>query len=174
MYAKNARFVNNLLAIAVAGSTAILSASAAVSAEPEHLNLTGTWVVTVQQYDCSSGTDLGQPFPSFLSFGPGGILIETTSNPGFAPGQRGPGHGTWKRIRFDEFRAVSEAFILFSTPAHGPVPAFATGRQRIEQDIDYMGGEQFTSKAIVSFTDPSGMTVLHSGCAHASGVRMTD
>ncbi len=174
MYAKKARFVNTLLAMAVAAAPGILAASPAVAAKPEHRNLTGTWVVTVQQYDCSSGVDLGQPFSSFLSFGPEGILIETTSNPGFAPGQRGPGHGTWKRIRFDEFRAVSEAFILFSTPAHGPVPAFATGRQRIDQDIDYVGGDQFTSEAVVSFTDPSGLNVLHSGCAHAGGVRMTD
>lgn len=64
MYAKNAIFVTTLLAIAIAGATGIPSASAAVSAEPDHRNLTGTWVVTVQQYDCSSGVDLGQPFLS--------------------------------------------------------------------------------------------------------------
>lgn len=159
--------------VALAGAIVLVAASAPATAEPEHRGLTGTWRVTVQQYDCRSGADLGLPFQSFLTFGPGGTLIETTANAAFAPGQRGPGHGFWERTRYDAFRAVSEAFILFTTPAHGPVPEFDVGRQRIDQTIEYAGGNHFTSDAAVSFTDPSG-TVLRSGCAHALATRMED
>ena len=172
MNSKNIRSISVLLGVAaLAGATMILSASKAASAELEHRSLTGTWLVTIQQYDCSRGADLGLPFQSLLTFGPGGTLIETTANAAFAPGQRGPGHGTWDRTGVDSIRAVSEAFILFTTPAHGPVPEFDTGRQRIEQYINYPGGDQFSSEAAVSFTDPSG-TVLRSGCARATGARM--
>jgi hypothetical protein len=66
---------------------------------------------------------------------------------------------------------VSEAFILITTPAHGPIPEFDTGRQRNEQCIDYSGGDQFSSEVAVSFADPSG-TMLRSGCARATGARM--
>ena len=151
----------------------MLLAPGSVSAHSEHQGLIGTWRVTVQQYDCKLGTDLGLPFQSFLTFGPGGTLIETTANAAFAPGQRGPGHGFWERTHHDSFRAVSEAFILFTTPAHGPVPEFDVGRQRIDQAIDYAGGDEFSSDAAVSFSDPSG-TVLRSGCAHAVATRMDE
>ncbi len=174
MNSKNISLISALLGVAaLAGSATIFSASKAASAEPVHRSLTGTWLVTIQQYDCSGGTDLGLPFQSLLTFGPGGTLIETTANPAFAPGQRGPGHGTWDRSGFDSIRAVSEAFILFTTSAHGPVPEFDTGRQRIEQYIEFSGGDQFNSEATVSFTDPSG-TVLRSGCARATGARMDE
>ena len=171
----NAKIITRISALsgtaALAG--ALLLAPGSVSAHSEHQGLTGTWRVTVQQYDCKLGTDLGPAFQSFLTFGPGGTLVETTANAAFAPGQRGPGHGFWERTRRDSFRAVSEAFILFTTPAHGPVPEFDVGRQRIDQDIDYAGGDHFSSDAAVSFSDPSG-TVLRSGCAHAVATRMDD
>jgi hypothetical protein len=138
--------------------------------EAEARGLTGTWLTTIQLFDCSSGAVAGRPFQSLLTFGPGGTLIETTANPAFAPGQRGPGHGSWGRASHNVFRGVSEAFIVFSTPAHGPVPQFDTGRQRIEQYIEYSGGDQFSSEATITFSDPSG-TVLRSGCAHAVATR---
>jgi hypothetical protein len=162
-----------LKAAALIGAAVALSPSNLALANPPQRGLTGTWLVTVQQYDCTSQASLGMPFQSFLTFGLEGTLIETTDNPTFAPGQRGPGHGFWERIRRDSFRAVSEAFILFTTPAHGPVPEFDVGLQRIDQSIDYDGGNQFTSDATVSFTDPSG-TVLRSGCAHATATRFDD
>ncbi|HUI59288.1 MAG TPA: hypothetical protein VLX90_03660 [Steroidobacteraceae bacterium] len=162
-----------LKGVALAGAAVVLVASTAVFAGPAHRGLTGTWFVTVQQYDCKAGANLGMPFESFLTFGPVGTLVETTDNPTFAPGQRGPGHGFWERTHRNSFRAVSEAFILFTTPAHGQVPEFDVGRQRIDQSIDYDGGNQFTSDAAVTFTDPSG-TVLRSGCAHATATRMDD
>ena len=171
MSSKIARNISMLVGRgAVAGAVALL-AFRPVAAEEGHRGLTGTWVVTVQQYDCKSDTVIGMPFQSFLTFGIEGTLTETTANPAFAPGQRGPGHGFWERTHPGYFRAVSEAFILFTTPAHGPVPEFEAGRQRIDQGIEYRGGDHFNSDAAVTFTDPSG-TVLRSGCARASATRM--
>ena len=154
----------------LAGAAALFTASSPASATGASPGLTGTWVTTIQLYDCGTGVDVGRPFQSLLTFGPGGTLVETTANPAFAPGQRGPGHGTWERTYFNVYRGVSEAFIMFTTPAHGPVPEFDTGRQRIEQYIQYAGGDNFSSQAKITFTDPSG-TVLHGGCAHAVATR---
>jgi len=136
-----------------------------------HGSLTGTWRVQVQQYECATDIPIGLPFASFLTFGSDRTLVETTANPTFEPGQRSAGHGFWNRTGRDDFRAVSEAFIIFASPARGPIPAFSAGRQRIEQNIEYAGGDTFKADAIVEFTDPSG-TVLRSGCARASAARM--
>src|SRR5262249_47420205 len=153
------------------GALVLASQPAAADAGPRAL--TGTWLVTVQQYDCSSDAGIGLPFQSFLTFGADHTLLESTANAAFAPGQRGPGHGFWQRSAHDSYGAVSEAFIIFTTPAHGPVREFDAGVQRIDQNIEYDGGEHFTADAAVSFADPSG-TVLRSGCARASGTRMND
>jgi len=172
MNSKITKTVSMLLAVpALAGAAVLLAASQPASAGPEHRSLTGTWLVTVQQIDCKALTNIGMPFQSFLTFGRDGTLIETTANTGFAPGQRGPGHGFWERTRDEDFRAVSEAFIIFTTPAHGMVPEFDTGRQRIDQSIEYAGGDHFHADAAITFTDPSG-TVLRSGCASATGTRL--
>ena len=47
------------------------------------------------------------------------------------------------------------------------------GRQRIDQSIEYAGGEHFSSDAAITFTDPSG-TVLRSGRASATGTRLDE
>jgi hypothetical protein len=172
MTSTNTRKFRALFGIALLAAAAMATASRPASAEDEaeaH-GLTGTWLTTIQLFDCSSGAVAGRPFQSLLTFGAGGTLIETTANAAFAPGQRGPGHGTWERTNHNVFRGVSEAFILFTTPAHGPVPEFDAGRQRIEQYIEYSGGNQFTSEATITFSDTSG-TVLRSGCAHAVAMR---
>jgi hypothetical protein len=172
MSVKTSSRIKVLPGIAAAfGATLVLLACNPASADPDHRGLTGSWLVTVQQYDCATAAILGLPFQSFLTFGADRTLIETTDNAAFAPGQRGPGHGFWDRINHDSFRAVSEAFILFTTPAHGSVPEFDAGQQRIDQHIDYDGGERFTSDATVTFTDAAGK-ILRSGCARASAVRM--
>ena len=72
------------------------------------------------------------------------------------------GHNSW--------RAVSEAFLLFSSAAHGPFPGFAQGVQRLEQNIEFTGPDRIASDATVEFLDASG-TVTLSGCARAVGTR---
>jgi hypothetical protein len=171
----NFKIINrvNILGVCSAlGAAAALCALPRLSPAAEGPRaLTGTWRVQVQQYDCASDASIGMPFESFLTFGADRTLIETTANSTFEAGQRSPGHGFWHRTGRNDFRAVSEALNLFSSPARGPIPALAAGRQRIDQNIEYAGGDRFESDAKVEFEDASG-TVLHSGCAKASATRM--
>jgi hypothetical protein len=148
----------------------VLSASAAAQHDRDSNGdpIVGTWRVQVTTYNCATGVQ-NPPFAAFLTFGGGGILLETTSSPAFAPGQRSPGHGIWSRTGGDEYTAISEAFILFSTPANPPAPPLQRGVQRITQAID-LDGDQLTSAATVEFFDTAGNLVA-SGCASAVGQR---
>jgi hypothetical protein len=131
--------------------------------------LQGTWRVQVTAADCASGAH-GPAFASYLTFADGGTLTETTSNPALQPGQRTSGHGYWNRTGGHTYDALSEAFILFDTPAHGPVPAFKRGIQRISQKIEVQD-DTFTSNAVTDFVDASGNPVA-TLCAVATGQRM--
>ena len=128
--------------------------------------LGGTWRVKITTFNCE--TLVANPeFTSYLTFGADGSLIESTANPAFQPGQRGIGHGFWERTGRNFYRAVFEAFILFSTP----VPPFPRGAQRIDQGIQMTGRDSFESDATVTFFDPTGAVVM-SGCARAAGTRL--
>ena len=130
--------------------------------------LAGTWRVTVATYNCT--TLVANPsFVSYLTFGADGSLVETTANAAFQPGQRSAGHGFWERVGHNYYRAVSEAFIQFTTTA--PLPPFVRGSQRIEQGIQMTGRNKFETDATLTFFDTAG-TVLVSGCARATGQRM--
>jgi hypothetical protein len=131
--------------------------------------LQGTWRVQVTASDCTTGAH-GPAFASYLSFADGGTLTETTANPALQPGQRTSGHGYWNRTGGHTYDAVSEAFILFDTPAHGPVPAFKRGVQRIGQKIE-VEDDTFTSDAVTNFVDAGGNPVA-TLCAVATGQRM--
>lgn len=140
--------------------------------------LVGTWRVTVTTY---RNCDPLQPNPSFdslLTFGVDGSLIETTSSAQFQVGQRSIGHGRWERTGPGAFRAVSEAFIQFSTssslPPPPPGPALQRGRQRIDQGIQMTSRNSFESDASVFFfnsTSDNDVAPYFAGCAKASGVR---
>jgi hypothetical protein len=131
-------------------------------------SIVGTWRVQVTTYNCATGVQ-NPPFASFLTFGSHGTLVETTASLGFAPGQRSPGHGIWTRTGGDDYQAISEAFILFTTPANPPAPGLQRGTQRITQAID-VDGDQLTSAATIEFLDTAG-NVLVTGCASAIGQR---
>jgi hypothetical protein len=103
-----------------------------------------------------------------LTFAEGGTLTGTTSAPLFKPGQRSPDHGVWKQTGRRQFRAVSEAFILFDSPPP-PLP-LKRGVQRISQDIEMDDDDRFTSDAAVEFRDADGNVVANL-CATAWGTR---
>jgi hypothetical protein len=129
--------------------------------------LVGTWRVAITTFNCV--TNVQNPtIASLLTFGSDGSLIETTSSPQFAVGQRTIGHGRWERLGSGAYRAAFEAFIMFPTP--NSTPPLARGRQRVDQGITMTSRDSFTSDASVTFFDTSG-TVLLNGCARASGVR---
>jgi hypothetical protein len=129
--------------------------------------LAGTWRVTVTSHDCDTGDPLAS-FPAMLTFASGGTLTGTTAAPIFKPGQRSSDHGIWRPRGGSQYRAVSEAFILFdSLPP--PIP-LARGVQRITQQIEMDGDDRFDSDAYVEFFDVNGDVVL-TLCATAAASR---
>ena len=140
--------------------------------DSEDRGLEGTWAVTVNLQNCQTGVNMGATFNSYLIFARGGTLSESTSNPGFAIGQRGPELGIWSRERHHEYSAKSTAFIFYTTPPSLPAsPGFNAGTQTITQTIDYdEDTDSWTANAAISFADTTN-TVYRQGCAVASGQR---
>jgi len=163
----NANFSKRFSHLAIAGILALslVSNAAARSSAAVAQKLQGSWTVTVQPRDCSTGVALGNPFLSMLTFNQGGTMTETTSNPMFYPNDRGPGHGVWITTGRNAYEATSTAFITSS--------GVLAETQVITQTITMTDNpDQFqTVKASVQFFDPSG-NLLVSGCATASGQRI--
>jgi hypothetical protein len=126
-------------------------------------SIEGTWRVTVQLQDCTSGNPLGAPFPSLVTLARGGTQTETTANPNFYPAERSSGHGSWSIAGRDTYQAASTAFITLN----GQLAKTQTITQRIQLD---RRTDTWNSAAVVQFFDPSGNLVA-SGCAGATAVR---
>ncbi len=165
-----------ILAISLA---AILTLSAvwSVKASPQRhdFELEGTWLVTVTQKNCNTGATLGT-FHSILTFADGGTMSEDTTNPVFAPGQRGAGQGYWHYEGGRTFYAKSIAFINFNTPLPPAGPVFKIGTQTIEQTIQFMhdNPDEWSSTATVQFLDSTGTAYFPSPvpmCVTATAVR---
>jgi hypothetical protein len=159
---------NGLFAAALAITT-LLSFGQSAAAQPgahknnNAKNLIGTWTVQVQLVDCVSGTPLGSPFPSLLTFAAGGVETDTTANPMFYPAERSPGHGVWSRVDTTNFSTASTAFITLN--------GALTKTQKITQAIHMDDSrDSFSSVAGVDFYDPSG-NFLASACATATAQR---
>ena len=161
------------LACALALASICATARANASTAPL-LGLTGSWRVTVTTYSCSPSTQAPSlQFKSYVTFSLDGTLVESTSSPLFQPGQRGSGHGFWERSGRNFYRAVSEAFIQFSTTPAPPPPqrGLLRGVQRIEQGIEFIDRDHFSSTATATFFDEAGAIVM-SLCASAAAERM--
>ena len=133
----------------------------------------GTWQVQVTQVDCQSGTPLGPPFTSLLTFAQGGTMIEDTENPFFGHGQRGGGQGMWSSNGQSMYAAKSVALIKYATPPNQKKhnPGFKAGQQTISQNITFNDQSgQWSSTATVTFADTKG-NVYRQGCAIASATR---
>lgn len=132
--------------------------------------IVGTWLVTVQLNTCS-GTSVGSPFPALLTFSGGGTMIEDTTNPSFAVGQRGTGHGVWEYQGRHRYFVKSIAFINFTT-LPPPPPGFTAGTQTITQTIEFNDDpDQWTTNdAKVQFADTTG-TVYRQACVTATAQR---
>jgi hypothetical protein len=130
--------------------------------------LTGTWRVVVTTFNCQTLIE-NPPFTSFLTFGAGGTLLETTSSPLFQPGQRSPGHGFWQRTGRKFYRSVFEGFVLFASSP--PLPPLVRGRQRVDQGLQMTGPNSFVADATTTFFNVAGEVVTE-GCARAVGERM--
>lgn len=174
------RISNRSIATRVAAGLAlmamvVLGPGSMASAESERgwagaPRLPGTWRVQVTTHDCTTGATL-LGFPAMLTFVSDGTMTGTTAARLFQPGQRTPDHGVWRATGRRSYRAVTEAFILFDSPAAPPAPGLKAGVQRITQDIDMVGHDEFSSDANVEFFDLAGNVVLHL-CATAYAERM--
>ncbi len=159
-----------LAVVLVVGSA--IRASAQDYGDSSSRTLQGTWWVQVTTFtDCASKTPLIS-FSALLTFADGGTMTGTTTNPGFAIGQRSPDHGVWARRRAPHtFRASSVALILFTTAPNFPqTPGFQAGSQRLDQTIALTDPDHFTSDAVTRFFDASGQQ-YRQGCAMAIGER---
>jgi len=161
------------VAVAIVGGIfilgAVLPANAKAEQDKPESKLVGTWRVQVTTFNCVSGVK-APSFNSMLSFASGGTLTETTASPAFQPGQRSVGLGFWNDSNKNTFQAVSEAYILFATPANPPAPGLVRGTQRITQTIQ-VNDDQLTSNATIQFFDESGKELVK-GCASATGERV--
>lgn len=132
--------------------------------------LEGAWKVTVTTYNCQT-KQAAPPFVSLLSFTASGTMTETTANPGFQPGQRSIGLGTWMRTGSNSYWSTTRAFIQFDSPAPPPLLQFSRGEQRIDQGIKMTGRDSWTSEAITTLTRADG-TDYFSSCARAVATRL--
>jgi hypothetical protein len=134
--------------------------------------IVGTWTVQVQQYNCQTEEPLGKPFQALLTFAEGGTMTGSTTNPGFAIGQRGTDQGVWSYEGHRTYKAKDISFLFYSTPAAPPAsPGFQAGTQTLTQEIEFKNGRnEFTSDAKVEFADTTG-AVYRQGCAWAVAQR---
>lgn len=170
------RFVKMLFSTAAAAALVLAIGWRAAAWSPYHEHeLEGTWQVTVQLNNCSGAT-MGGPFSSLLTFAQGGTMIEDTTNPSFAAGQRGTGHGVWEFQGHHTYLAKSIAFINFTTTPPPP-PGFNAGTQTITQTIEFASGpDQWASDATIQFADTPTTpgtpgTVYRQACATATATR---
>lgn len=132
--------------------------------------LTGTWKVTVTTYNCVSGA-MNPSFVSILTYHDGGTMTEVTANPGFQPGQRSVGLGSWMRTGGNSYWSTTQAFIQFNSPAPPPINEFQRGEQRIDQGIRMTGRNSWSSEARISLTNADGIEYAK-GCARAVATRL--
>jgi hypothetical protein len=136
--------------------------------------LEGSWIVSIQPVVCTTGADVPNvpPVTSYLTFAAGSTMTESTSNPAFAPGQRGSGHGYWERTGRTSYQFVMQAFVTAESGRYKP------GHQRIEQTVEMHSKDDWTSTGPVQFFDvfdlasAPGRTPYIQGCARATGLRM--
>lgn len=162
----NLSSLSKIMAVLVLAST-VAAGSAQAQREQDDdwqsRRLEGTWVFHISLVDCSTGTPVGAPFQSLLTFARGGTVTETTANSMFFPAQRGPGHGVWSHAGYGTYKAATIAFITLN--------GALTRTQTIAQTIELGPDETLKTKsASVKFFNPAGALVA-SGCAAATAKR---
>ena len=160
----------------VAGLTAALAVSSGSGAlrASEAGNwhaIEGVWLVQVQLRVCATGAPLGGPFSSVVTFHEGGTISEATSGPGFAPGQRTPGQGTWDTLGHGAYSQKMVSLIAFSTDPNLPAtPGFLAGWAVVDHTVELTDQDHMTSSGTNAFYRTDG-TVYRTGCSTATGAR---
>jgi hypothetical protein len=139
--------------------------------------VTGTYAVDVTLRDCASGAPTGPPFASLVTLHAGGTISESAGGRAFAPGQRSPGQGTWRRIGAHTYSQEMIALIVFDTPANLPgtptfdptrpvTPGFQAGWVSISHTITFSDRTHATSSGTNAFYTLAGVQ-YRAGCSTA-------
>ena len=140
-------------------------------AQPQAYSIEGNWNVLVTLTNCATGDPLPIPqFYSLVTFGPGGLIAESTGSLAFAPNQRSEGHGTWKRLGAQTYSQHTLALVRFANNPQTTPPVVA-GWQTIDQTVTLTGRDAFTSSGTTDFYDINGAAYRH-GCATAAAERL--
>jgi hypothetical protein len=135
--------------------------------------LVGTWQVVITPYICATGISLPVSFKSRLMFNAGGTMVETPFNPTFQPGQTSSGLGYWEAIGPNSYRNVFEAYTYFTSVVTPPAtPNYVRGVRHVDQGIEMLDEDHWTSSAAVTFYNEAGTVVPPSGCMTATGERL--
>ena len=164
------------LSLAVAVLIGPAGARSAHADGPIILRAAGTYAVEVTLRDCASGAPAGPAFPALLTFHGDGSIFETPGGRAFAPGQRGDGHGTWRRTGRNTFSQDMIALIVFDTPANLPgpgfdpskpvTPGFQAGWQTVSQTVTFSDATHATSAGTNAFYTAAGVQ-YRTGCSTA-------
>src|SRR5688572_27917596 len=127
------------------------------------------WYVHVTLNKCASGAALAPPVNSLVTFAAGGMVHESVSGGGFAPGQRSNGHGTWTHKGGPTYAQRFVSLINFTT-APGPGPGFEAGWMKIHHTVEMIDADHVESSGTNSFYRLNG-EVYRTGCSTATGRR---
>ncbi len=164
--------------------TAVVTAGAALAhAGGPDPRIAGTYAVQVTLRDCATGAPAGPPFDSLVTLHADGTLFETPGGRAFAPGQRGAGHGAWKKIGRHTYRQDVIALITFDTPANLPgtptfdpsrpvTPGFQAGWSTIDHTITFSSATKGTSAGTNAFYTLAGAQ-YRTGCSTAALTKVT-
>jgi hypothetical protein len=163
-----------VVATAISASAGRVEAHGRVGQAQGWAPIEGPWQVTITPVDCDTGDAYSDfAFQSYLTFGSGGTLSETTSSLSFQPNQRSPGHGYWQYTGRQTYRAYFQAFVRFdSVDPLPPARPYQRGVQSVDQSIEMQDGNHWTSDVLVRFQDITGAVIPPSGCAEAAAERM--
>jgi hypothetical protein len=164
-----------VLGLAVAALVTLTAAGAHAGGSDR---VAGTYAVEVTLRDCASGAPAGPSFDSLVTLHPGGTITETPGGRAFAPGQRGAGHGAWKKIARHTYAQEVIALVTFDTPANLPgtptfdpsrpvTPGFQAGWQTISHTITFADATNATSAGTNAFYTLAGVQ-YRTGCSTAA------
>jgi hypothetical protein len=173
-----------VLATGLACTLLVAMSAAAVGAESKESGsshgLTGTWLIQVTLRNCTTNAPLGT-FDSIVTFHRGGTLSESTASPGFAIGQRGPGHGIWAPEGHRTFSQRMVSQIAFETapnlpgpgfdPSRAVTPGFFAGWATVSHTVELSDADHATSAGTNEFYKSGETVPYRSGCSSAVATR---
>lgn len=168
------RFACTWLPVRFTAAVSLLVAclSVAPPAQAQAQDIEGAWLMSVTLRNCANNAPLGPAFLTLLTFHAGGTLSESAASAGFAPGQRGPGHGWWRRTGAATFAGQFAALVLFDTPANPPAsPGFRAGGVLVNTAFTLTGSDQLTATATASFYDAT-LAPYRRACPSILGQRL--